>query len=210
MDTITENTTRKRILLLLKKNGSMSVDGLSKEVSITPMGVRQHLLILERNGIVEYVTRKHGVGRPGFLYRLTDKANDFFPNGYQEFSMDILIDIENSDGKDKIDGIFKRRKERAVAEIIKLLSGVDNLTDRLHAFADVLQNSGCIVELDENSNCFWLKQFNCPILKIALKFKEACYYDLQLFKEIIREDVVRQQCLSDGDHACVYAIPKNI
>jgi predicted ArsR family transcriptional regulator len=210
MDALAENPTRKRILLMLKKNGSMSVDSLSKEVSITPMGVRQHLLILERKGIVDSVTKKHGVGRPGFLYKLTDRADDLFPKAYQEFSIDILVDIEGNDGKDKIDGIFKRRKERIVSKLMKLFSGTDNLADRLNAFADVLQNSGCIVELDENSDHFRLKQFNCPISKVALKFKEACYYDLQVFRELIRDDVARQQCLSDGDNACVYVIPKNI
>lgn len=208
MGALTENQTRKKILLVLKKKGSMSVDGLSKEVSITPMGVRQHLLILERNGIVKYVTKRHGVGRPGFLYKLTEKADDLFPKAYQEFSIDILTDIENHDGKDKIEGLFKRRRERIVAEMMKLLSGIDNLSDRLPAFAELLQNDGCIIELEENSNHFWLKQFNCPILKIALRFREACNHDLQLFREVIREDVVRQQCLSDGDQACVYAIAK--
>ncbi|MCL4475122.1 MAG: transcriptional regulator [Nitrospirae bacterium] len=209
MDTgLIDNPTRKKILLALKKNGSMSVDDLSDEVKITPMGVRQHLLILERKGAVEYITRKHGVGRPGFLYRLTETADDLFPKSYQTFAMDILTELERLDGKGKIDEIFRRRKERIASEIRRLLSGKETVSERLHALSDLLQRDGFIVDLEENATSFKLKQFNCPISKVALRFKEACTHDLQLFREIIGEGVSREQCLSDGDQACVYVIPK--
>ncbi len=206
---LADNPTRKKILLALKKNGSMSVEDLSGEVNITPMGVRQHLLILEKSGSVEYVTRKHGVGRPGFLYRLTETADDLFPKSYRSFALDVLADIEKHDGRSKIDQIFRRRKERIVQEMKKQLAGTNTLSGRLRTFTDLLRRDGCITELEESSKYFRIKQFNCPISKIALRFREACAYDLQMFRETIGEDVAREQCLSDGDQACIYAIPKN-
>ena len=205
---ITDNPTRERILLTLKKKGSMSVDGLSREVNITPMGIRQHLLVLERKGIVEYVTKKHGVGRPGFLYRLTDTADELFPNGYQDLALDILSDLEKTDGKNKIDGIFKRRKERLAAELVSRLKGMDTLSARVHAFSDILQKNGYIVELEEHPTFFRLSQFNCPILKVARRFKEVCDHDLQLYRELIGQTVKREQCISDGNRSCEYVIPK--
>lgn len=204
-----DNPTRKKILLALKKNGSMSVDNLSNEVKITPMGVRQHLFILERKGAVEYVTRRHGVGRPGFFYQLTETADDLFPKSYQTFAVDMLTELERLDGKGKIDDIFRRRRERIASEMAGLLAGKKTLSERLRTLSDMLQRDGFIVELEENDANFRLKQFNCPISKVALHFKEACAHDLQLFREIIGEAVSREQCLSDGDHACIYVIPKH-
>lgn len=210
MDTgLIDNPTRRKILLALKKNGSMSVDDLSDTVKITPMGVRQHLLILEKKGAVEYITRKHGVGRPGFLYRLTATADDLFPKSYQTFAMDILTELERLDGRGKIDEIFRRRKERIAAEMTQSLSGKETVSERLHALSDLLDRDGFISELEENDANFKLKQFNCPISKMALRFREACAHDLQLFREIIGEGVSREQCLADGDQACVYVIPKH-
>jgi predicted ArsR family transcriptional regulator len=206
--TLIDNPTRERILLSLKKKGSLSVDDLSREVKITPMGVRQHLLILERNGVVEYITKKHGVGRPGFLYRLTERADDLFPKAYQGFAMDILIDIENHDGRDKIDGIFKRRKERIASEMMRMLSGKEGLADRIQALYEILQDKGFVAELEEDTTFHRLNIYNCPISKIAVRFKEACKYDLELFKTIIGEDVQREHCLSNGGNACAYTIPK--
>lgn len=209
MDTaLNDNPTRGKILLTLKKKGSMSVDGLSREVNITPMGIRQHLLVLERKGIVEYVTKKHGVGRPGFLYRLTETADELFPKGYQDLALDILNDLETTDGKNKIDGIFRRRKERLAAELIPHLKGMNTLSARVRAFSDMLQKNGYIIELEEHPTLFRLKQFNCPVLKVARRFKEVCDHDLQLYRELIGEEVRREQCISDGDHSCEYVIPK--
>ena len=206
---VLDNNTRKKILLVLKKCGSMSVDDLSRELNITPMGVRQHLLILERNGVVEYITKKHGVGRPGFLYKLTETADGLFPKAYMEFAMDLLTDIEENDGREKMDSIFRRRKDRALDEKIKMLSGKETLPDRLSALAEILQNRGYIAELEEDENHFRLKQFNCPISKLASRFKDICRHDLDLFRELIGGDVERSQCISEGAQSCEYVIPKN-
>ncbi len=205
---LTDNPTRRRILLALKKKGDMSVEALSEEVNVTPMGVRQHLLILEKNGAVEYFTKRQGVGRPGFLYKLTEKADDLFPKSYREFAVGILEDIESKDGRERIDEIFRRRRARLVSDMSRQLPGKENIAARLRALTELLQREGFIAEIEESGREFRLKQFNCPISKIAYRFREACKHDLQLLRDILGEPVTRQKCLAEGDRACVYVIPK--
>ncbi len=210
MDTaLHDNITRDKILLTLKKKGSLSINGLSKEVNVTAMGVRQHLLILERKGIVEYVPKKHGKGRPGFFYHLTETADDLFPKTYLGFAIDILRCIEEIDGREKIDEIFRRRAEAMRDDRMKLLSKKHELSDRLHALAEILQKDSCMVELEEDAKYFNLKIFNCPISKISSRFNEACKYDYWALKELIGNGAMRKQCLSEGDPACIYVIPRN-
>ncbi len=204
-----DGATKKKILLTLKKKGSMSVDGLSKEVNITPMGVRQHLLLMEKGGLVEYVTERHGVGRPGFRYRLTDMADSLFPKTYQEFAINMLSDIESIDGRDMISELFRRRKERISAGLAGLLSGATSLPDRLRILADSMRAEGGIIDLEESSDSFTLKQFNCPIPKIASRFGDACEQDLQLIREVTNRKVIRRQCLRDGERSCTYVVEKN-
>ena len=87
---LNENPTREKIILLLKKRGAMAIDELSRELSITSMGIRQHLLSLERRGLIEYMTKRQGIGRPAFLYKLTAKADDLFPKEYDKFILNPL------------------------------------------------------------------------------------------------------------------------
>jgi len=205
-----DNPTRKAITLALKKRGSLSVEELSKVVRITPMGVRQHLLVLERNGIVEYITKRRGVGRPGYLYRLTEKAGGLFPNGYADFSLDILKDIEKYEGREKVDELFRRRTERIVSEKIKTFSEKSVLSQRVSALAEMLSSEGGIVELEEDDKDFKLKQFNCPLPKVASRFREACACDFRLLQALVGEGVPiqQQQTLADGALHCLYLIPK--
>jgi predicted ArsR family transcriptional regulator len=43
-----ENSKRNSIIQLLKKSSGLSIEELSKSINITPMGIRQHLLSLEK------------------------------------------------------------------------------------------------------------------------------------------------------------------
>jgi predicted ArsR family transcriptional regulator len=205
---IEENSTRKNIMLLLKKNGGMSIEDLSKVIDITPMGIRQHLLALEKKGIVTYVARRRGIGRPGFIYMLTDAANDLFPEAYDSFAVGLLRDIKKHEGVEKIDKIFDWRRERLFRMNKEALSGKENLDDTLHAFKGILEANGHLVEISRNNGHYHLKQFHCPIHKISAEFKDACKYELQLYRDLINKNIMREQAMSEGAQSCLYVIPR--
>jgi len=202
-----ENSTRKNIILLLKKNGGMSIDDLSRVVEITPMGIRQHLLALEKKGIVSYISRRRGIGRPGFVYMLTDAANDLFPKYYDKFAVDLLRDIKKKEGNEKIDKIFSWRRERLFKMNKEALSGNENLDDTLRAFKNILEANGHFVDISRSNGNYHLKQYHCPINKVASEFKDACKYELQLYRDLIDKNITREQSLSEGAPSCLYVIP---
>lgn len=205
---INENPTRERIIFLLKKKGPLSIDDLSRQMGITPMGIRQHLISLERKGFVDYIARRYGVGRPAFLYRLTERADDLFPKAYHNFIVSTLRDLEKNEGRSKIEEIFRWRKERILRDRREALSDKKSLQDRVYALKDILESDGYLVDLDMDDNNFILREFNCPIAKVATEFKEACKYELQTYREILRKDVMRQECMAEGSPSCTYVIPK--
>jgi predicted ArsR family transcriptional regulator len=206
---IEENSTRKNIMLLLKKNGGMSIEDLSKVIDITPMGIRQHLLALEKKGIVSYVARRRGIGRPGFIYMLTDSANELFPESYDSLAVGLLRDIKKHEGSEKIDKIFSWRKDRLLRMNKEALSGKETLDDTLHAFKGILEANGHLVEISRNNGHYHLKQYHCPIHKISAEFKDACKYELQLYRDLIDKNITREQALSEGAPSCLYVIPRS-
>ena len=57
--------TRMRILQLLKMRANMTSRSIDRRhLHISQMGVRQHLAILETEGLVEHYQEKQGRGRP--------------------------------------------------------------------------------------------------------------------------------------------------
>ena len=205
---VSENPTRERILFLLKKKGPLSIDDLSRQMGITPMGIRQHLISLERKGLVDYIARRYGVGRPAFLYKLTEKADDLFPKAYHKFILTTLKELEKNEGREKIEEIFRWRKEKILRDNKDALSEKKSLQDRVFALKDVLESDGYLVDIDMDDHNFILKEFNCPIARVASEYREACKYELQVYRELLRKEITRQECMAEGSPSCTYVIPK--
>ncbi len=205
-----ENPTRKKIIYLLKKNGPLSIESLSSELLITSMGIRQHLLSLERKGYITYVAKRKGIGRPAFLYQLTEKAQNLFPTAYDIFLVETFKDIEGNEGSGKIEELFKWHKNRFLNLFKEALSTKKTLRDRLSGISDILNARGYLAEIADSDDHFSLVIFNCPIYRLSREFREACRFDLQMFQELIGQEVSREKCMNDGDISCSYRIPKNI
>jgi len=208
LEQIHTNPTRDKIIYLLKKKGPLSVEELAQELRITSMGIRQHLLSLEKKGYIDYVPRKQGIGRPAFLYRLTSKAQNLFPTMYDEFLLDVFQDIEASNGRQKIDDLFARHKVRFLNYFQDAQLDGKPLRERLMTIADVLSRKGYLAELVESNNHFSLRIFNCPLLRLSSVYKDACRYHLEVFRELIGKEVNRESCIVEGDTSCTYVIPK--
>lgn len=204
-----EGQTKDRIIVLLKRTGGMTAEDLSKQIGITPMGVRQHLLSLERKGMVGYEARKHGIGRPVFIYKLTEKADEVFPKNYDRFALEVLKDIESLDGRPKIDELFRMRKERLLKERAALIDPALDMNERIRAISKLLQNQGYFVDLKDNSkDSFTLSQFNCPLSRVAMQYPEACKYEVELYNELFGRAVSRVSCMAQGDASCTFNIPR--
>ncbi|HYM70676.1 MAG TPA: winged helix-turn-helix transcriptional regulator, partial [bacterium] len=78
------STTRGEILSLIKRHGPLTVQELSRRLEITPMGVRQHLAILERDGQLRSDGVRRGQGRPSRVYSITPEGDKIFPRTYEE------------------------------------------------------------------------------------------------------------------------------
>jgi predicted ArsR family transcriptional regulator len=204
---IDENSTRKNILFLLKKSGGMSIEELSRVIDITPMGIRQHLLALEKKGMVTYIAKKRGIGRPGFVYMLAAAAHDYFPNSYDTLALGMLRDIQHHDGHEKIDKLFGWRRERIFKLREQALGGKAGLDEILPALKQILETEGYFVELSKNGKYYHLRQYHCPIHKVAREFKEACRHELLLYKDLLERDITREQAISENAPSCLYLIP---
>ena len=203
-----ESPTRLKLIMIIKKSGGMSVDELSRHLGITPMGVRQHLLALEKKGVVKFVPKNHGVGRPKFLYTLTQKGSGFFPHAYDKLATDILRHISKTSGKSSVDALFKMRKDMLFSEKDDMLPDRSKLQSRVTAMAEILNTDGYMVELEETDQDFRLKKFHCPISEVASEFNDPCKYELELYRDLFHKDVSRERWQVKGDLSCTYVIPK--
>ncbi len=203
-----ENPTRQKILELLKKKGGMTTDQLSKFLNITSMGIRQHLLALEKKGLVTNAPKRRGIGRPKFEYKLTEKAEKVFPKQYDFFAIRLLETIEKKEGRKKVNQVFGWLKEEFIQKLSMNINNTTSLEEKVKSMVKTLREEGYLSELTEDREYFYIKNYNCPITSIAHKYRESCNMELEMYRKIFGNSVKRSECQVEGAISCTYCIPK--
>ena len=98
--------TKQKILTLLKINGGLTTSNLGDMLDISATAVRRHLNTLEAQSLIAHRTEQRGMGRPSFIYELTAGASEVFPQSYATFATNILEDLIELEGTEKLDELF--------------------------------------------------------------------------------------------------------
>src|SRR5919197_202454 len=83
--------TRERILVLLRRHGRLSAPRLAGLLDLAPVGIRRHLALLERDGLVTAQVEKPRRGRPTAVYLLTHAGLETFPRHFREAAREGTI-----------------------------------------------------------------------------------------------------------------------
>ncbi len=199
--------TRMRILQLLKMRARMTVNQLTAALHISAMGIRQHLAILEDEGLVEYDREKQERGRPHHLYKLTDEANSLFPTTYANFAVELMHEVAKFNGPGFINKVFRSRMQSQIEIYRQRLQGKP-LPERVKELAIIRDEEGYMARADESGTDYILTEHNCPIAAIAEEYPHVCEIELALFRQALGVKVSREEHLMAGSHKCCYRIPK--
>ncbi len=203
----TKINTRDRILELLKKKVSLSVNELTELLKITHMAVRKHLAVLENEGLIKSEEAKQSMGRPLQVYSLTDKGDQVFPKNYEGITLDFLKDIEEIHGEDSIKLLFEKREDRLTQEYKNRMNH-KSVAEKIDELVNIQNEKGymaTVMQIDEQT--FELTEYNCPIYTVAQEFKIACQCETEMFKNVLDTVQVRRVCCkTDGDDHCKFKL----
>lgn len=163
--------TRQQILELLKRQGSATIEELARDLPVSSMCVRQHLLWLEVNGLVARSERRGGLGRPCHVYRLTDQGHAQFPNQYETLSHLLLDELRALDGSAKLTALAERIGRRLGSQQ-PALSGT--LQERVAALTQQLAGQGRLVDWEPCDGHIAVHEYHCPFGAVARRNPELC------------------------------------
>ncbi len=199
--------TRRSIMRLLKLRGPMTADALAEQLGITSMGVRGHLSALESDGLVRYAPQQNGVGRPAYLYSLTDAGDELFPRTYPQLANGLLEAIKALDGEGGLDRVFEKRTEWLEAQYRARMMD-RTLEGRVAELARIRAEEGYMADWERlDDDTFVLRENNCAIFQIASTSAQACRFELELFRRVLGDaEVTRESHMISGDRVCAYVI----
>lgn len=200
------NSTRGKILLHCKKTGSATVDELSQFFSLAPATLRQHLIILIKEGFIFEESIRKGVGRPRKVYYLTPDAERLFPKRYAELLQRVLRILMKEDPR-AVDRLLKKMLEEVVRENQHLTAIIDP-KKRLEAVIQILIDLGSIWELKEQDQSFLLKIYDCPFSKIISEFPQVCHIAQSILAQLTKADVQLTDWMLQGSPCCTFKISR--
>jgi predicted ArsR family transcriptional regulator len=201
-------STRSEILALLKTSGAMSSQDLSKRLGITPMAVKLQLYDLESEGVVCAEPGPRSRGRPSKLWKLTEAADEFFPNSHAALSRDILVGIRKTLGAKALDQVLEARAAEQYERYANELRSCTTLAAKVERLAHLRSEDGYMACVETIDSTITLVENHCPICSAAKECVKLCSGELELFQKALGSKVVveRTEHIVSGARRCVYII----
>lgn len=200
-------STREKILRTLLSTHTATIKELADAVDITSISVRHHLSSLEAENLVTSTEERHGVGRPRFVYALTEKGVEEFPTKYLPFTLRMLDVLKNELPEKDYHRLFKKIAVgmiNADPEDLKAMP-FDGRVKLLH---NLLSEAGYIFEWHKNKRVYQLTLLNCPYIRLGLDYPEVCIIDQTIISEFLSEPFEIKSCILNGKEHCTFQISR--
>src|SRR3712207_4737131 len=179
-------STRGQIVTLLRRSGR-TVEELARALGLTDNGVRAHLAVLERDGIVRQrgsVRRSSGGGKPAYVYGLTEEAEDLFPKAYEPAFRRLLDVLSERLGSVESEALLRSVGRRLAEEHS---TRADGAHARLESAVEVLNELGGLAELEEGDGAVVIRGYSCPLAGVTPDHPDVCRMAETLVAELAGE-----------------------
>lgn len=197
--------TRRQILDLLKLRNRATLDDLAREIGLSPVTIRSHLSVLERDDLICSEEVRGRVGRPHFVYCLAVGAEVEFPRAYHEVARRFLEGFRSVAGPEQMAQLIEVVAERWAAEKADRLNG-KGLEARIAEVVRIRSEEGAMAEWDKCDGGYRLLQHHCPASRIADLSPEVCQVELEYLQRLLGAAVEREGSHHQGEGKCSYRI----
>lgn len=201
----TVQATRQDILDHLRAHGRATVKELGETLGLTATGIRQHLTVLERDGLIEAREERGHVGRPALVYRLSGAGDALYPKKYDALSNALIEESRALLGPDATQRLMKRIAARFAEPYMARLEG-RTTAERVEETTKIIRERGCLADASAQGEEFLISQRTCPFPNVAAKNSAVCAMEVEFVRRLVGSDARLTTSLLRGDGSCTYRI----
>ena len=199
-------STKREILLILKREGQSDLQTLAGRLRISKMAIHKHAQELEERGLIERIPVRGATGRPRLALRLAPTATSLFPRAYAGVTCAALAYIEEKLGRKAVEEALRRRQAETLTGYRDHVKA-ETLAERVHQLAGLRDREGYMAEdRQAGSSKFEILEHNCPILAVAENYWEACTVENELFRKVLGANVETTHRVVAGDNVCRFLV----
>lgn len=202
-----KHSTRDLILHALKASAQSNIDSLAEAADISPVTVRHHLNALQAEGLIEVESVRRKVGRPYYIYNLSEKGHELFPQKYFSLTNRLLEELKERLPADTVNEIFISLVERILEERAGEFEGLP-FEERLNYVINLLGKEGFLARWEKMADGHYqIIEYSCPYISMGQQHAEVCTLDKQLMITVLGTAVEQQSCMLQGDDCCQFTLP---
>jgi predicted ArsR family transcriptional regulator len=186
----------------LKVSGGLAVSELARRLDSSYMTVKQHCEDLTKLGYLKRsrVPRTE-IGRPEIFYRLSEKAEGMFPGIPENFTLEMLDQIQRTFGETAPDRLhFQHFLEREEEWKAKLSKGT-TLLYKAQLLAKIRSQEGLFIRClhDAETGAIILREFHHPLARVFEKHPRAIEMERRAIEGALGVRVSRARGEGMGD-----------
>ena len=206
-------STRARIVELLRADGGATVDGITHALALAPATVRRHLDVLLRDGLVEMRSERVPLGRPHYVFQLTETGQEALPRHQMHLVVALLQavlaltpeDTRDRTGREVAALVFDRLVEHLVAGCRSVVTA-PNLDRRVEQALEVLSDAGLEFDLAPSDEGFVVQGGNCLCTRLLPGLGD-CGHELDVLVGLLGASVERLHG-PESPNSSVYLVRK--
>jgi predicted ArsR family transcriptional regulator len=200
-------STRDEIRDILAAKGAVTVAAVAGELSMNQANIRRHLEVMRAEGLVDVEMQRHGLGRPSYLYRLTERAEELtghYPRLLNRMVRRIAA-RPDGDGQTLLAQVFDGVAEDIAATYAPRVNGA-TVGERVAQTSDALRDEGIVDHWRRDDDGFHLMNTTCPYRKAAELTDAPCHADQRTVELLVGAPVRQVSRMVDGHAMCEYVV----
>ena len=204
-----QKSPKYRILVALKKGGSLSVGELKTRLGLSYMGVKQHCIQLEKDGVIDHRRRalKNRIGRPELAYGLTSLAENYFPSHDTPFTHELLESLAGLYGRSAPEKILYTAYQKRIQSYRKRLTAL-LLEEKIDQFCKLREKDGYLLDVKGAGPDGWIvTEYHSPIGALLSNYPILSHFELQLYQKLFHPQVKRTSLKTGAPYLAIFEIP---
>lgn len=187
----------------LHRLGGANVHDLCAALKVTATAVRQRLVRLQRQGLIDRTAVRTGRGRPHHSYVLTDAGQRELGDNYTELALLLWDELQQIEEPMVRERVLGRMQDRMVQHYGGRLTA-RTLGQRMDQLRGTLEERGFAVEVGVSDDLPVLRERHCPYHDLAAMDDAICHLEQKVFEQVLGSPLVLAQCCRNGDECCEF------
>lgn len=190
---------------VLATRGEATVADIAHDLALNQANIRRHLEVMRAEGLIDITMRRHEIGRPSYVYRLTERAEEMSAHYPRLVDRMVKRLVAQPDSAPLLLRLFDGVAEDVAVAHRQQVTGT-TLGQRVAETSSALKDEGIVDHWRKDEDGFHLMNTTCPYRKAAEASDAPCHGDHQVVESLLGVPVEQVSRIVDGHQMCEYVV----